>query len=92
MVQGNIQDFSYGTPLCVKGNDDLFYSVWQPFLNYLPGDLVDLLLKGRSYFASKSDNAFIFSLFSQYSAHVNLFFLCCVMCGIWAVWFVVIFL
>ena len=35
----------------LKGNDDLFYSVWQPFLNYLPGDLVDLPQKGRSYFA-----------------------------------------
>ena len=30
----------------LKGNDNSFYNIWQPFIDYLPDDFVDLLQKG----------------------------------------------
>uniref|UniRef100_A0A3B3HSL8 Reverse transcriptase domain-containing protein n=1 Tax=Oryzias latipes TaxID=8090 RepID=A0A3B3HSL8_ORYLA len=34
----------------LRGNDDDFYRIWQPLLNYLPDDLIGLLQKGCSSF------------------------------------------
>jgi hypothetical protein len=33
----------------LKGNTNAFYDVWQPFLDYLPNDLAELLQKGRPH-------------------------------------------
>uniref|UniRef100_A0A3Q3FRX3 Reverse transcriptase domain-containing protein n=1 Tax=Labrus bergylta TaxID=56723 RepID=A0A3Q3FRX3_9LABR len=38
----------------LKGNNNLFYNIWQPFIDYLPTDLVGLLQKGCPHFIFKN--------------------------------------
>lgn len=38
----------------LKGNDNVFYQIWQPFLNYLNDDLLGLLQEGCSSFVFTS--------------------------------------
>ena len=42
----------------LKGNDNSFYNVWQPFIDYLPDDIVDLLQKGRPCFVFTNRHLF----------------------------------
>jgi hypothetical protein len=54
----------------LKGNDNSFYNVWQPFIDYLPDDIVDLLQKGRPCFVFTNRH-----LFSHYYYYYYYYFL-----------------
>ena len=56
----------------LKGNDNSFYNVWQPFIDYLPDDIVDLLQKGRPCFAFLFFSFFIIILPSPLTTCVYL--------------------